>query len=85
MNLVEPFSDRYYVVNAAVEPADTDEAAVSPELFEILTEFEAEPVLRLGNTHHWPARDNDLAIGTVEAPDDTVRGDEPPLMLRGER
>lgn len=78
---VEPFSAGYYLVNADVVQYSGDRVVMPHDLFGELVKHVKRPLLRLGESHYWPATEGALPSKTVAVPEWVATEEGGPVLL----
>lgn len=72
MNPVEQFSAGYYLLNAHLLTHSGDSVIMPHDLYDEISRYVTEPLLRIGDSHYWPRPERTVPASTVAVPDFVV-------------
>lgn len=81
MTQISEFSSHYYVIDADVIPYVGDDVVASHELYNGLRWYVDEPLLHVGNSHHWLECESAVPSDTIAIPKSVEHPDEAPVLV----
>ena len=80
-NLIEPFSDSYYISRLKVHEYNGEEAIMSPDLHDFFLQYCNPVIAKVGNSHYWIMRDSAVPSRTVAVPERTGDNVETDVLI----
>lgn len=78
--IIERFSEAYFIINAETEDYGGEHVAMPNDLYDELNRYVQEPLLKIGNHHEWATGEWGIPPNTVAVPHSIDHSDEEVLM-----